>query len=115
VTWTSTPVALNQPFTVTVQGTSKANGMPLDRIMGQDVGRVGLSRVEPYVPCDVQHLAPTSDLEAPVTQIGPGTYTIGPLVFDEAGRWVMRFHLYEDCITSPVTPHAHIAFFVDVK
>jgi hypothetical protein len=38
----------------------------------------------------------------------------GPLRFDRSGRWVVRFHFYEDCNDGESSPHGHIAFFVDV-
>jgi hypothetical protein len=41
-------------------------------------------------------------------------YEGGPLRFDQPGRWVVRFHFYESCNDSEVSPHSHVAFFVDV-
>ncbi len=114
MTWTSTPVAKGKPFTLTVSATSLATGAPLEHIAAQEPGKPALSRIEPFMPCEPSHLAPTADYDAPVTQIGPGTFTVGPVVFDESGRWVIRYHFYEECFNNVTTPHAHIAFFVNV-
>ena len=114
VAWTSTPVEKGKPFTLTVTATSKTTGEPLEHIAAQDPGKPALSRIEPFLPCEPSHLAPTSDYEARVTEIGPGTFTVGPVVFDESGHWAVRYHFYEECFNNVTTPHAHIAFFVNV-
>jgi hypothetical protein len=45
----------------------------------------------------------------------PGTYSVGPVRFDQAGRWFVRFHFYETCSDAPEdSPHGHVAFWVDV-
>jgi hypothetical protein len=65
-----------------------------------------------------QHVgpAPTDAIGSePVIEGPPGTYTIGPVVFDEAGTWTVRFHFNEICCDLvPDSPHGHAAFFVDV-
>jgi hypothetical protein len=114
VTWSATPIQKNQPFTLTITATNKTTGAPLETIAAQEPGKLALSRIEPFMPCEPSHLAPTSDYEAPVTQIGPGKFTVGPVVFDESGRWVIRYHFYEECFNNVTTPHGHIAFFVQV-
>jgi len=115
MSWTSTPIQKNQPFTVMVKATNLQTGAPLANLPDQEPGTVALSRIEPFVPCDPVHLPPTSTLEGQhVTETGPGEFSVGPLVFDESARWEMRFHFYGDCFNNSATPHAHIAFFVDV-
>ncbi|HXK20136.1 MAG TPA: hypothetical protein VNG33_20130 [Polyangiaceae bacterium] len=115
MSWTSTPVEKNKPFSVMVKATNLQTGAPLGNLPDQEPGTVALSRIEPFVPCDPVHLAPTSTLEDQrVTETGPGEFSVSPLVFDESGRWEMRFHFYGDCFNNSATPHAHIAFFVDV-
>ena len=39
-----------------------------------------------------------------------GVYTIGPVRFDQMGRWTITFHVYD------ATPamHSHVSFFIDV-
>jgi hypothetical protein len=114
VTWSATAIQKSQPFTLTVTATDKTTGAPLDSITDQAPGKPALSRIEPFMPCEPSHLAPTSDYAAPVTRLGPGKFAVGPVVFDESGRWVVRYHFYEECLNNVTTPHAHIAFFVDV-
>jgi hypothetical protein len=49
------------------------------------------------------------------TEGPPGTYTIGPVLFDEPGKWTVRFHIHEECTDlSNESQHGHAAFFVDV-
>lgn len=114
MTWSSTPIRKGQSVTLTVTATSKTTGALLDTIPDQMPGAPALSRIEPYMPCKPSHLAPRSSLEAPVTRLGPGKFSVGPVLFDESGRWIVRFHYYELCFDAVTSPHAHIAFFVDV-
>ena len=59
------------------------------------------------------HLAPNTKPKA--VMVEPGVYTIGPVRFDEAGRWTLRFHLFEECLDARAdSPHGHVAFYVDV-
>lgn len=114
MTWSATPIAKNQPFTLTVEATNLRTGEPLDTIAAQVPGKPALSRIEPAVPCEPSHHPPTEAYEAEVKQIAPGKFTVGPFSLDESGRWVIRYHFYEECVDSPTTPHAHVSFFVDV-
>ena len=114
VSWTSTPIQKDQPFTLTVTATDKASGTPLETIALQVAGKPSLSRIEPYMPCELGHHTPAADYDAPVTRTAPGTFSIGPLVLDKSGRWIIRYHFYEECYDSTTTPHGHIAFFVNV-
>jgi hypothetical protein len=43
----------------------------------------------------------------------PGTYT-GPVIFDAAGKWTVRFHFHPECDDGPTSPHGHAAFHVIV-
>ncbi|HTO98110.1 MAG TPA: hypothetical protein VMK66_13765 [Myxococcales bacterium] len=59
------------------------------------------------------HPAPNSGQH--VTESPPGTYNVGPIRFDAAGRWTVRFHLHEDCADEAEdSPHGHVAFYLDV-
>jgi hypothetical protein len=66
------------------------------------------------------HPAPGIDARPPqgsqkVVEGPPGTYTIGPVTFDAAGQWTVRFHFNELCCdVADDSPHGHAAFFVDV-
>jgi hypothetical protein len=63
---------------------------------------------------------PNSDERPPVggqlvVEGPPGTYTVGPVTFDEAGEWTVRFHFNEICCdVLPDSPHGHAAFHVNV-
>jgi len=49
------------------------------------------------------------------TESAGGKYTVGPINFDAAGDWTVRFHFYETCNDAPEdSPHGHAAFFVHV-
>jgi len=68
---------------------------------------------EVYLESDPSHISPSVAITAP--EDPPGTYTIGPIEFDQPGRWVVRFHFFETCSDLPPdSPHGHIAFYIDV-
>ena len=49
------------------------------------------------------------------TESAGGKYSVGPIKFDAAGDWTVRFHFYETCNDAPEdSPHGHAAFFVHV-
>ena len=69
--------------------------------------------LEVYLADDPSHLSPSNDITA--SEGPPGTYEIGPAVFDRPGRWVVRFHFFETCSDLPEdSPHGHTAFYIDV-
>lgn len=110
--WSSTPIRLNEDVTFTVSATSRDAAMaPLAPLAD---GHLPLSSVEVYQPCSPTRRAPAQDYAAKVTATTPGSFTAGPIKFDQAGRWVVRFHFYEQCYDQETSPHGHIAFFVDV-
>ncbi|MEO8902625.1 MAG: hypothetical protein ABI488_11510 [Polyangiaceae bacterium] len=111
VAWTSTPVALNQDVTFKVTASAKKDNSPLE---GLTTDTNALSRVEVYIPCDSTHRPPNVDFKATISETAPGVYTAGPFRFDKPGRWVVRFHFYEQCNDQEDSPHGHAAFFVDV-
>jgi hypothetical protein len=68
---------------------------------------------EIFLDADHSHISPSLDVKAP--EVSPGTYKIGPVLFDAPGRWVVRFHFFEECSDLPAdSPHGHVAFYVDV-
>jgi hypothetical protein len=107
VKWTSTPICVNNDVTFTVTATHKTDGTPLTGSNPVIEAFVGM------MPCGSTHPAPNSN---PSTKEGPpGTYSIGPIHFDVAGQWAVRFHFNEDCEDLlPTSPHGHAAFFVQV-
>jgi hypothetical protein len=103
VSWTSTPICENQNvyFTVTVK--KRSDGSPA----------VG-ANVRPDVVLACSHPIPNNPAE-PSPETSPGTYTVGPIVFDQPGKWVVRFHMFENCSDlADDSPHGHAAFYVQV-
>jgi hypothetical protein len=108
--WTSTAIcqgAAGTFFTVTV--TNKADG---SAVTGADM------RAETFVPsspaCDAipSHTGPNSFVH--LHEGPPGTY-VGPIQFDRAAEWNVRFHVFESCSDEPEdSPHGHVAFRVTV-
>ena len=109
--WTSTPIRLNEDVTITVTTRNLVTGDGLEALAD---GKLPLTRVEVYQPCDPTRIGPTQNTKAKFEEVSPGVYTGGPLRFDQPGRWVVRFHLYEQCLDGEGSPHGHVAFFVDV-
>jgi hypothetical protein len=105
VRFENTCVAVNEPVTFTLTLTRKFDGMP---------GAGTEPRFpEVFLAGDPTHISPSANISA--TEGPPGTYEIGPIVFDRAGRWVIRFHYFESCSDLPEdSPHGHVAFYIDV-
>ena len=69
--------------------------------------------IESYMAENALHVLPNG--VEPAVETAGGNYSIAPVKFDQAGRWVVRFHLYEDCEDLlPDSPHGHAAFYIDV-
>jgi hypothetical protein len=103
VSVTSTPIRRNDDvtFTLAVMGLDPASpatgGMPYEEITLNE------TYVSPSNPNAVE------------TPAGSGIYKISPVKFDRAGQWVVRFHLFGDCSDAPPdSPHAHVAFLINV-
>jgi hypothetical protein len=100
--FTATPVYENTDVNFTVTATTKSDGLPATG-----------ANLDAEVYLDSTHPAPNSGQHT--TESPPGTYKIGPVRFDKAGQWTVRFHLFEQCLDSvPDSPHGHAAFFIDV-
>ncbi|HTQ07587.1 MAG TPA: hypothetical protein VMI54_27210 [Polyangiaceae bacterium] len=99
-------VVVNQPATFTVKIDKRA--APGGPMTGDDP-----NSPEVYLASDPSHITPSNDIKA--TEGPAGTYKIGPIIFDESGRWVIRFHFNEECNDTPDdSPHGHVAFYIDV-
>jgi hypothetical protein len=104
VAWTSTPIRRNSDVTFTVTPTR----------LFDPATPVSCADLVPDVTLDT-HLAPNTHPTATESSSTPRSYTLGPIRFDQAGRWTVRFHFYEYCgDATEDSPHGHIAFFVDV-
>lgn len=102
VKWSVSTVCENADVTFTVTATKKTDGSALTRAS---------PRAEVFL--NETHPAPNSDQKATETQ--PGTYAIGPIRFDAAGRWTVRFHFFEECADlNDDSPHGHAAFYLNV-
>jgi hypothetical protein len=105
VSFTNTCVQLNTPVTFKVTLTTRATGEPATGAHPDSP--------EVYFASEPQHISPSFEITA--KESPPGTYSIGPIVFDRSGRWVVRHHFYENCSDVPAdSPHGHIAFYIDV-
>lgn len=105
VSFDNTCVTLNEPVTFTLKLTRKLDGQ----------AATGATPESPeiYLASDEDHVSPSNDITA--TEGPPGTYRIGPVIFDRSGRWVVRFHYFETCSDVPEdAPHGHVAFNFDV-
>ena len=99
--WTSDTVAQNADVHFQVVITTKADGKPVTG-----------GPVSTEITLDKTHPVPNSGVTT--TETSPGTYVIGPIHFDAAGKWTLRFHIHEDCNDGETSPHGHGAFFVQV-
>ncbi len=99
VAWWSSPVMRNEDVTFHLTAVRTADGSLA-------------TGAKPYAEIFIGNNPATGPI---AKEDSPGVYTIGPVRFDRAGRWTVRFHLYGDCAdTLPDSPHGHAAFFVDV-
>jgi len=109
VSFTSTPVRLNQNVAFNVTATlldPGANGAPAT---GANI------QIESYMADNPLQLIPNTGVTTAETPAGSGVYKISPVRFPMSGQWVVRFHLYEDCADlNDDSPHGHIAFLLDV-
>jgi hypothetical protein len=105
VRFENTCVALNEPVTFTLS---------LTRLFDDTAGSGTVpSNLEIFMADDVTHISPSNNITA--TEGPQGTYRIGPVVFDSSGRWVIRFHYFDNCSELPPdSPHSHVAFYIDV-
>jgi hypothetical protein len=104
VRFENTCVAVNQPVTFTLSLTRLIDNAP-------GTGTVP-SNPEIFMESD-GHVSPGNDITA--TESSPGTYEIGPVIFDAPGRWVVRFHYFDNCSELQAdSPHSHVAFYIDV-
>jgi len=115
VKFAATPTAKqNQNMTFKVTVTYLADGSPATG--GVNAQGDGVA-IESYLADNESHVVPntTPPTMATETPAGSGVYTITPVRFDAAGRWVVRFHLFETCTDAvEASPHGHVGFYFDV-
>jgi hypothetical protein len=109
VKWEATPIHVNQDVYFEMTATATADGTAV--VAQTRNGIVQGPTIESFL--DDMHPADTNRQR--VTQTIPGTYVMGPIRFDTAGIWTVRFHINGDCYDfTPDSPHGHAAFFVAV-
>jgi hypothetical protein len=102
VAWTSTPIGMDTDVTFT---------MTLTRKNDASLAAAAKPNIEAFL--DDTHPAPNTEQRA--EEVSAGVYRIGPVRFDRAGVWTVRFHAYDTCSSmSPESLHGHAAFFVNV-
>lgn len=102
VAFSASCVERNRDVTLTLQANNRSD----------DAAVVGATPTTEIYLSDT-HLAPNTKPKTVVVE--PGVYEIGPVRFDEPGRWTVRFHLFEECLDArEESPHGHVAFYVDV-
>jgi hypothetical protein len=101
VKWTATAIRAKSSVTFEVTLTKLADMTPAT---GAGVrAEIFLTETHPAAPPPA------------ATESAGGKYSVGPITFDAAGDWTVRFHFYESCNDAPEdSPHGHAAFFVHV-
>jgi hypothetical protein len=97
VSYSATCVAGGVNFTVTptfLEDMSKATG------------------AVPYIEAFLTETHPAAD-SGTATE-SDGVYTIGPVKFDQPGKWTVRFHFYPLCLDTAGSKHSHVAFYFNV-
>jgi hypothetical protein len=114
VAWQSTPICENEPVYFTVVVTKREDNSPL---LGVETGGSFVpANPRPDVVLSCGHPIPNSPKPRdPSPSVAPGTYVVGPVVFDQPGDWVFRFHFNEECLDiADDSPHGHAAFHINV-
>jgi len=113
VTWTSTPLCQGTSlFTVVV--TYKDSGKPVTGAapsVGAFTASPGDWDAASYCDINSTHLGPTPKMD--LVEGPRGTY-VGPVTFDKAAVWTVRFHFFDTCTDWPTAPHGHAAFRITV-
>ena len=114
VEWQSTPICENEPVYFTVVVTKREDNSPL---LGVETGGTFVpANPRPDVVLNCSHPIPNTPAPRdPSPSVAPGTYVVGPVVFDQPGDWVFRFHFNEECLDiADDSPHGHAAFHIQV-
>ncbi len=113
VSWTSTPICENGNvyFTVTAKKRAFSDG---GSAVGADEPPMTGGTVSPEVTLNCTHIAPNSNPTFVEEPAGSGIYKVGPIKFDQKGKWNVRFHFNECCDDGTTSPHGHAAFWINV-
>ena len=113
VKWLATGATPTDDVYFQVDLTTKADGKAASHLVASDNPIVAEVYVDNGDPAK-NHAAPNSQPTSQETDV-PGRYVLGPIRFDQAARWTVRFHIYPDCDDGDTSPHGHAAFFFDAK
>ena len=113
VKWAATGAAVNDDVYFQVDLTTKADGKRVSDLVVSDTPVTAEVYVDNGDPLK-NHAAPNSGQKS-VESDTPGRFIVGPVHFDQAGRWTVRFHFYGTCDDGETSPHGHVAFFFDAK
>ena len=113
VKWRSSGAGLNTDVYFEVDLTTLGDKKPATHVVDAQHPIVVEAFVDAGDPAK-NHGAPNSGQTSAETATA-GKYLVGPLHFDQATRWTVRFHLYSDCDDGAQSPHGHVAFLFDVK
>ena len=103
--FSNTCIEVGKPVTLTLSLRERKTGNPGDGAHPNSP--------EIFLADNPAHISPSNSIKA--TEGPLGSYSIGPIVFDVPGRWVVRFHYFEECSDIPPdSPHGHFAYYVDV-
>ncbi|HEX7664230.1 MAG TPA: hypothetical protein VF407_06970 [Polyangiaceae bacterium] len=102
VKWSANGVAENSNVTFHVSAVIKSTSAPL-------------TGASPYIEAFLNSTTPAPNAPTQTKDNGDGSYDIGPVQFDKAGQWTVRFHFYGDCTDgNEESQHGHAAFYVTV-
>ena len=102
VSWSSTPIRRDTDVFFTVTATKLFDGTPA-------------TGAETQIEAFLNPTHPTPSVNINSTEGSNGKYQVGPVRFDQAGMWTVRFHLYQQCLdVVENSPHGHAAFYVSV-
>jgi len=105
------PIKVNEEITFKVTVTLKATGAPATGAVNAAGDGI---YIESFLSDRPTHVLPNPAPVFAETPAGSGVYT-AKASFDAAGRWVVRFHLFGNCLDGAEdSPHGHAAFFFDV-
>ncbi len=113
VKWLATGATPTDDVYFQIDLTTKADGKPASHVVAANnpiVAEVYIDNGDP----SKNHVAPNSEPTSQESDM-PGRYILGPIRFDQAARWTVRFHIYPDCDDGDTSPHGHTAFFFDAK
>jgi hypothetical protein len=107
VVWTSSPVAVDQPVTLS---------LTLTKLAENNAPATGASvAIQAALTDTPTHPIPNSGYKTTENPAGSGKYAMTPVKFDASGDWTITFHFYESCDDIlEDSPHGHASFHYQV-